>query len=62
MCSGRDLKYKALLMQGVLKGKAIKTLIFRKKVYFTVNGVQCAVGIICTNWKNKSMVNEIVSL
>lgn len=42
-------KYKALLLQSALKGKAIKTLIFRRKVYFTVKGVQNTVEIICTN-------------
>lgn len=49
ICSRRGLKYKALLIQSALRGKAIKTLIFRRKVYITVKGVQYTVEIICTN-------------
>lgn len=43
------LKYKALLTEGALRVKAIKTLTFRRKVYFTVKGVHYTVEIICTN-------------
>lgn len=62
VCSRRRLGYKALPVQIAWKGKAMKTLMFRRKVYFTEKGAQSTVGIICTHWKNKFMVNEIVSL